>query len=272
MLRQRVLVSIILLPIGLTVIYFGGIVFTLFIALLLGVAAWEFSKLFKIGGYQPSEILTILGAVALILGRGFSGFESADWILGIFILASMSYHLVAYERGRDQAGTDFALTLAGALYLGWIGAYLLSLRDLPNGMWWFMIALPAVWAADTGAYFYGSRFGKHKLAPRLSPKKSWEGYFAGILTGPLIGVAFAALGMSQTPPDAGITLLRGAILGLVLAAVTPLGDLGESMIKRQFGVKDSGKIFPGHGGAFDRVDTWIWAAIISHSIITWFFL
>jgi len=272
MLLQRVLVSLVLLPIGLTLIYFGGIPFMLFIAVLLGAAAWEYARLFRVDEHHPSGILTVLGTVAIILGRGLNSFESAHWILGGFILTSMVYHLIAYERGRDQSGTDFTITLSGALYLGWIGSYLLSLRDLPNGMWWFMVALPSVWAADTGAYFFGSNFGNHKLAPRLSPKKSWEGYLAGILTGPVIGLAFAALAKNQLHPDAGITLLRGAILGFILAVVTPLGDLGASMIKRQFGVKDSSNLFPGHGGAFDRVDTWIWAAVISYYIITWFYL
>jgi phosphatidate cytidylyltransferase len=272
MLRQRVLVAALLLPIGLTVIYVGGMAFTLFITLLLGIAAWEYAKLFKVGKHQPSEILTVTGTVAIVLGRGIHGFESADWIVGITILGSMTYHSIAYERGRSEAGSDFTITLAGALYLGWVGAYLLSLRDLPNGMWWFLIALPSVWTADTGAYFLGSKYGKRLLTPRLSPKKTWEGLLAGIVTGPAAGLAFAALAQSQLGPETGITPLRGAILGLVLAVLTPLGDLGASMIKRQFGVKDSGTLFPGHGGAFDRVDTWIWGAILSYYVITWFYL
>ena len=272
MLRQRVLVTIILLPLGLGLIYLGGIPFTIFVTLLLGVAAWEYCRIFRIGEHRPAEILTIAGTVGLTLGRGFKSFEHTDWILGLIILTSMIFHLIQYEKGQNQSGTDFAITLAGALYLGWVGSYLLSLRSLSDGLWWFMIALPSVWAADTSAYFYGSKFGKHKMTPRLSPKKSWEGYLAGIITGPLIGLAFAAIARTQVDQYAGITLLRGAILGFSLAVLTPLGDLGASMIKRQFGVKDSGKIFPGHGGAFDRVDTWIWAAIISYYMITWFYL
>lgn len=272
MLRQRVLVTAVLLPVGLVLIYVGGIPFMLFITLFLGVAAWEFGQLFKKGGFQPSSILLVLGTVGITLGRGLTGFNDADWTLGLYVLLVTGYHLVAYERGRDQAGTDFAITLSGALYIGWLGAYLISLRDLPNGMAWFLVALPSLWAADSGAYFYGRKFGRHKLSPRLSPKKSWEGYFAGIITGILIGIAFSAIARSQLPPSAGFTVLRGGILGLVLAVVTPLGDLGESMIKRQVGVKDSSKLFPGHGGAFDRIDSWIWGAILSYYIITWFFI
>jgi phosphatidate cytidylyltransferase len=93
----------------------------------------------------------------------------------------MAYHLFQYERGSQRAGTDFAVTLSGILYIGWLGAYLISLRRLPDGLWWLLTVLPAVWLADTGAYLVGSRFGRHKMTPRLSPKKSWEGYLGGIL-------------------------------------------------------------------------------------------
>jgi phosphatidate cytidylyltransferase len=272
MLRQRVIVTAILLPIGLLLIYFGGIPFMLFIALILGLASWEFAKLYYKGGFKPSGIMTVIGAVAITLGRGLSGFENEGWILGVFILVSMLYHMIAYERGREQAGTDFSITLSGILYVGVIGAYLLSLRNLPDGGWWFMVALPSVWAADTGAYFYGRKYGRRPLSPRLSPKKTLEGYIAGILSGPIIGVAFSYLAISQVGPDAGFTPLRGAILGLILGVIAPLGDLGESMIKRQFGVKDSSNLLPGHGGAFDRIDSWLWGSIIGYYIITWFFI
>jgi phosphatidate cytidylyltransferase len=272
MLRQRVLVTAVLLPVGLALIYFGEPAFLIFITLLLSLAAWEYVKLFSIGGFRSSASLVISGTIAITLGRGFNGFESAHWILGIYILACMVFHLIAYERGRDQAAADFAITISAALYVGWIGAYLVSLRDLPNGMWWFMVALPSVWGADTGAYFFGRKYGRRQLSPRLSPKKTWEGYFAGIISGVVVGVIFASLAVSQLTLEAGITPWRGALLGLVLSVVTPLGDLGESMIKRQFGVKDSSNLLPGHGGMFDRIDSWIWTAIISYYMITWFFL
>jgi phosphatidate cytidylyltransferase len=271
MLRQRVLVTLVLLPIGLVFIFLGGYPFLAFITLVLGLAAWEYAKLFKSGGFEPAGLLVVLGTVAITLGRGMDGFASADWLVGSCVLISMLFHMIAYERGRNQAGTDFAITLSGILYVGWLGAYLISLRNLPYGEWWFMTAMPSIWAADSGAFFIGRQFGRRKLSPRLSPKKTWEGYLAGIVTGVLIGALFAYF-WSLRVPDSGITPIRGAILGLVMSVFTTLGDLGESMIKRQVGVKDSSNLLPGHGGAFDRIDSWIWGGILSYYVIIWFFI
>jgi phosphatidate cytidylyltransferase len=192
-------------------------------------------------------------------------------MISLAILVSMSYHLFAYERGYDQSGTDFAVTLAGIFYLGWLGAYLISLRELPDGMGWVLLVLPATWLADSGAYLVGSRIGRHKITPRLSPKKSWEGYFGGFLFAIPGTVALAYLWQLYAGPGTAITPARAAVLAAVLAALTILGDLAESMIKRQVGEKDSGKLLPGHGGAFDRIDSWLWAGVLGYYLIVWFF-
>jgi phosphatidate cytidylyltransferase len=187
----------------------------------------------------------------------------------------MGVHLVAYERGRDQAGIDFAVTAAGIVYLGWIGSYLLDLRQLPQGAWWLMIVLPIVWGHDTGGYSIGSAYGKHKMTPRLSPHKSWEGYAAGLFTAILVGAffsyAFSSLGPYR-PLGGLITAVQGGFLGLVIGALAPLGDLGESMFKRQGGLKDSSNVFPGHGGFFDRIDSWIWGAALGYFVIQFIIL
>ena len=269
MLVSRLLVSIILLPIGLLAISYGGLPYELLVALLLSLAAWEYVRLFQTGGLQPSIVLVPLGTLLLVAGRLWDGFSSAPWIASLLILASMAYHLWAYERGRDQGGTDFAITISGIFYFGWIGAYLISLRDLPEGKWWVLLALPAVWLADSGAYFIGKRFGRHKLSPRLSPKKTWEGYLAGVVTGTLGAVLLALVWRVGAGPETAITLGRAAILGFVMSAVTPLGDLGESMIKRQVGAKDLSHLIPGHGGVFDRIDSWLWAGAIGYYLVIW---
>jgi phosphatidate cytidylyltransferase len=242
------------------------------IALILGLAAWEYSNLFHSGGLQPASTLLVLGVVVIVLGRAWDDFQSAPAILSALVLLSMTYHLLSYERGRDHAGTDFGITLGGLFYIDWIGAYLVSLRMLPEGMWWILLVLPAAWFADSGAYFIGRAFGKRKLSPRLSPKKTWEGYLAGILAGILGGALLAALLRLGAGTGSEITVMRGAIMGFVMGALPTLGDLGESMFKRQVGAKDSSNLLPGHGGAFDRIDSWLWAGVIGYYVITWFWI
>jgi phosphatidate cytidylyltransferase len=272
MLVKRLLVTVILLPVGMAAILAGGWYLTALVAIFMCLAAWEYVQLFRTGGLQPAGVLVIAGTLILLIGRNFNGFDSAAWMISLLILLGMTYHLVAYERGRDQAGTDFAVTLAGMLYIGWFGAYFISLRNLPEGKWWTLIVLPAVWFADAGAYFIGKKFGRHPLSPRLSPKKTWEGYLGGIIAGVLLTALFAAIWRIGAGPNSAITPLRGALVGLVMGIFPTLGDLGESMIKRQMGVKDSGSLLPGHGGAFDRIDSWLWAVVLGYYLVLWLWI
>ncbi|MDA1329681.1 MAG: phosphatidate cytidylyltransferase [Chloroflexi bacterium] len=273
MLSQRVLVAALLLPLGIIAILLGGLWFVLLVALILGLAAWEFAGLFRSGGFAPSGPLILIGVLALVAARFFAGFAYDPWLVPLLILTSMKIHLFDFERGRDQAATDFALTLAGILYFGVLGSFMLLLRQLEHGQWWLLLTLPAVWIADSAAYFLGTRYGRNKMAPRLSPKKSWQGYFAGVLFGaigaPLLLLLYRQWGL---PAGLGFSLANAAILGLAMGLFPTLGDLGESMIKRQVGVKDSGTILPGHGGMFDRIDSWLWALPVAYFLITGVFL
>ena len=177
MLRQRLLVTVILLPIGIAAIMLGGWLYAAIVALILGRAAWEYASLFTVGGGRPSEFMLVGGVLAILTARFTSGFASDGWLLVLLILLTMLVHLIAYERGRSQAGTDFAATLSGIFYIGLLGGYMILLRQLPNGQWWLLLSLVAVWVADTAAYFIGTAQGKRRLAPRLSPKKAGKGIF-----------------------------------------------------------------------------------------------
>jgi phosphatidate cytidylyltransferase len=269
MLIKRVLAALVLAAIGIPAIIFGGLFYFLLILLLLGVASWEFGKIFEATGSRVSKLL-LTGGVVLIVGmRGYFQ-DLAPAALALLILAAMTWHLVDYEKGRNQAATDFCVTVGGILYLGWIGAYLIDLRNLVAGLWWLVLVLPAVWLADTAAYFIGSRFGRHPLSPRLSPKKTWEGYWSGVIAGTIGSAGLAVLWhhLGGIP----VNWWQGAILGAVISTLTPLGDLGESMIKRQAGFKDSSNIIPGHGGVLDRLDSWLWAACLGYLFVIWFLL
>lgn len=270
---RRTLTALVLIAVGLPAIIYGGIFYFALMGLFIVGGAWEYIRLYRAVQYEPNEIVTVGGVLVLATARFFFADASIPLFAALILLA-MTVHLISFERGRDQAALDFGVTVTGIVYIGWLGSYLLDLRNLPQGGWWFMIVLPIVWAGDTGAYSIGAVYGKHKMSPRLSPKKSWEGYFAGVFTSVIVGAFFSYAFSSMEPqPLRGlINSMQGALLGLVIGAVAPLGDLGESMFKRQSGLKDSSNIFPGHGGFLDRIDSWIWGAAMGYFIIQFFIL
>lgn len=272
MLRQRVLVVVVLLPLGLWAIYRGGWVYALVVGILLGLATWEFGGLFAQAGVQPARVLMTLASLALLGVAALERLNVLPAVLGGATLLLMAYHMLQYERGRERAATDFAVSLSGVVYIGLLGAYLIAVRALPDGLWWVLVVLPSIWVADSVAYFIGKAWGRHRLSPRLSPKKTWEGYLAGVIAGVLAGAGFAVLWNHLAGGIPTLSVGRGAWLGLFLAVLAPLGDLGESMIKRQVGAKDSSHLLPGHGGAFDRVDSWLWAGFLGYFLIQYVFL
>ena len=171
--RSRTLTALGLAVIGLPAIIFGGVFYYLLLGTFLVGSAWEYVRLFRAVQFEPNEIVTVGGVLVIATARFFFP-EAAIPLFVVIILLAMAVHLIAFERGRDHATLDFAITVAGLTYLGWVGSYILDLRQLPQGLWWWLLVLPIVWAGDTGAYSIGSVYGKHKMAPRLSPKKSWE--------------------------------------------------------------------------------------------------
>jgi len=271
--RRRTLTALGIAVIGLPAVIYGGVFYYLFMGAFLVGGAWEYVHLYRAVRCEPNEIVTIGGVLVIATARFFFA-ESAIPLFVLLILLAMTVHLFAFEGGRDQAALDFGVTVAGIVYIGWIGSYLLDLRYLEQGGWWLMLVLPMIWAGDTGAYSIGAAYGKHKMSPRLSPKKSWEGYFAGIFTAVIVGAFFSyAYSSVGAQPLVGlITPLQGGLMGFVIGTLTPLGDLGESMLKRQGGLKDSSNIFPGHGGFLDRIDSWIWGAALGYFMIQYFIL
>jgi phosphatidate cytidylyltransferase len=269
MLIKRTLAALALAAIGIPAMIFGGLFYFALITVLLGIATWEYGKIFHAAGYNASTPLMVGGVVVIIALRGYFPFL-APTCLTLLILGAMTWHLFDYEKGRSLAAGDFAVTVGGIVYLGWIGAYLIDVRNLPDGVWWLALVLPAAWLADTAAYFIGKHFGKHQLTQRLSPKKTWEGFWAGVVFGTLGTAGLAVLWHSLGGP--AVSFWQGAALGAAISTLSTLGDLGESMFKRQAGVKDSSQILPGHGGVLDRMDSWLWAGALGYFLIVWFLL
>jgi phosphatidate cytidylyltransferase len=271
MLRERIAIAFVLLPLVLWVVVEGGWFYVVGVAAVLSLAAVEFALLFRVHGRRPALPLIVSAVVALTVLRYVSDFQFAALSITVLTILTMIWHLVDFELGAQGSGTDFAISIAGITYLGWIGSYLISLRDLPHGSWWILLVLPIVWFADSGAYFIGKAIGRRKLSPRLSPKKTWEGYLGGIIVAGVAGIGLGSLWRFGAGGALPLTVMNSLILSVILSVSAPIGDLGVSMIKREIKVKDTGSLLPGHGGALDRIDSWIWGAVIGFYVISWLF-
>lgn len=267
MLPRRAAIALLLIPFMAWVIADGGWLFLAGLAFVLALAVLEFAALFQHVGRRPAAPLMVMGVLVLSIARFFVQFELDALIVGSFCLIAMAWHVREFELGVEHAGSDFTLTIAGFIYVGWVGTYLILLRRLPDGFFWFLVVLPAIWCSDMAAYLVGNYLGNHRLAPRTSPKKSWEGYLAGIFGGLLGAALFLYLLSIGTDPSARPAMSAAVIIGAAVGMLGPLGDLGISVLKREVGLKDTGTLLPGHGGALDRMDSWFWAALIGFHLV-----
>jgi phosphatidate cytidylyltransferase len=265
MLRDRLVVILILIPIGTAVLLAGGFVFTALVILLLGFAAWEYARLFSTSERNIPAGVLAAGCALLVILRGFFNFDHTGVALSGIILFSSVWFLSRFEFAGDRkAASAMAITLGGILYLGWLGAYFVSLRGLPYGYWWMLICLLAVGAADSAAFLVGNAWGRHPLTRYISPRKTWEGYIGGVLGAALATMAVGWILRCAAGAQSGISPAAGLLIGLVIGLLSPVGDLAISMIKREVAQKDSGVFFPGHGGVLDRIDSWLVMAVLGY--------
>jgi phosphatidate cytidylyltransferase len=257
--RERILVGLIALPAVLLPIWYGGIWFALFM-LLVGVGGGlEFYRLMQIGGYQPSRVLGLVWLALLILSHWQP--QLLPYLL--IVSAGMIITLIDAMHQKQAPMHTWMATSMGALYLGTMLGQGVSLRQLPDGLWWALLALFLTWTNDTAAYFAGVTIGRHKLWPRLSPKKTWEGTIGGWVAAAVVGALWIAI----TPLYASYSPILGAIIGLLAGILALFGDLSISTLKRQVGVKDTGHLFPGHGGVLDRLDSLLFVVPFVYQVL-----
>jgi len=265
MLKTRALVAVVGLPILIAVIAVGGWLFALVVTAALLLGGREYVHLLRQGSYHPPEWL-VLALIALPLLATWA--DHPDWrepTLAFLLIGGALYAIGAMERGQTQPLYDLALAVFGGLYIGWLGTYLLSVRKLDEGAYLTLFLYGCVAFSDTAAYMIGRQWGRHKMTPRVSPKKSWEGYAASVIGGALFGAAVGGL----VPSDV-LNAGHGALIGLLIGTLGTVGDLAISLIKRQVGAKDSSHLIPGHGGILDRTDSVLVAAAVGYYYLTWF--
>lgn len=268
----RVLSAVILLPIVLWLLWIGGLPMAVMVAIAAAIVA---SELYGIVGLKPTHPAAI-GGMALTTLLIFLALDlEKTWPLVLAVMAAAPILglslLTLMPPGKDLArAAPLAAFAALAPPLVGIGlAAVVALRQLPEtGLVWILVALVVTWGQDTGAYFAGRLFGNHKLYPLVSPNKTWEGFAGGM------GAAILGCFLIRFLSFPDLTVVDCLVVGGVAGVLGPLGDLSESMLKRAFGVKDSGKIMPGHGGLYDRVDAllfnapWVLAyALLTHELV-----
>lgn len=267
MLRQRLVTAIVMVPTLVYVISQGGTLYFAVVLMLLTIAAWEYTRLAIAAHTQPA-LWIVLGGVWLLVPSVASPRAWTGVSLSLLLIVATAWHALQFERGASTPLQDWAVTLAGPMYIGGLGGFLVALRTLPDGLWWTLIVLPSVWLSDSGAYLVGRWLGKHPLAPRLSPMKTWEGFAGGVVWGSVFGGVLAAVWKSSAGPASLINWHHGVIIGLLASMIGPIGDLGISMLKRQTGIKDTGTWLLGHGGALDRLDSWLVTGAASYYYIS----
>jgi phosphatidate cytidylyltransferase len=245
--------------------YFGGWGFFVLVTALALLSLNEFYLLMNKKGYSPSypvgNLVTIFFTWFITYTVRHPHWEPyATGILTTAIIITFAGGI--FLRKAQDSTVNASITLLGILYIGWMFSYLILIRELTlHGAYLFFLII-AIWACDTTAYLIGTYFGKIKLSPFISPKKTVEGAVAGFTVAVIAASIFSRL--------IGMNLMHGIILGILIGIVGQISDLVESLIKRDAGVKDSSNLIPGHGGALDRMDSFILTAPIMYYYISWF--
>ncbi|RDW19513.1 phosphatidate cytidylyltransferase [Oceanobacillus arenosus] len=259
--KQRTITAILALIVFVPFVIIGGWPFKIFVATLATISLFELVRMRKNSGYWISFILAVLLLWVILLYNqseilSFLVLSELEMITIIILLLLSYIVLVKNKFTFDDAG----FTLLATFYVGLGFYYLMETRDGVNGLSNIFFAFFIIWSTDTGAYLFGRAFGKRKLWPTISPNKTVEGAIGGILLACIVAIVFHLI---QPFPHSLLTVIGVTIVASIFGQI---GDLVESAMKRNYGVKDSGKILPGHGGILDRFDSLLFVLPLLHII------
>ena len=256
---QRVITAAIAIPVVLAFVWLSGwwgFAVATFVVIL---SVYELHNMMVHEGYHPLIWVSFALSILFLLAAMFPQQRLILLEVGLSVALLIALPLMFIRKKLDGAMVDWSLTLAIPVYIGWPMSVFLLLRGFQGGItpgfWWILTVFLGVWGFDSGAFFAGHFFGKHKLAPSISPAKTWEGVAGGLV------FSIAAALLCTTWP-LGVPWYLAILLGILIGIAATLGDLAESLIKRQTHVKDSGQFIPGHGGILDRIDSLLFAVIV----------
>ena len=261
MLKKRVITGLWGIPLLIVAVWFAQPLpwFTILVAIWGLLAVYEFYKLVAGAKVTPLTYFGLIWTLLFIISPHCSYAFTIPLLLTSAVVLSLLWLLVRPQ--KEGVFTGWAWTIAGILYIGWLLSHLVALRGLDDGRNWIFLALFTNFGSDTAAYFTGRALGRHHLAPHISPGKTWEGTIAGFLGAIIVSLLFTML----LPIGYGQAIL----LGFLVSLFGQLGDLVESLLKRNMGVKDSGRLLPGHGGALDRIDSVVFAGVVVYYYVIW---
>jgi phosphatidate cytidylyltransferase len=224
----------------------------------ISVAVWELGQALASRGTRLPLVPVLLGSVLMVVGAYVGGYQTLVVALGLTVVAVLAWRLGEREHGYSR---DVTAGLFVAVYVPFLAGFAMLLLRPDDGPWRVLTCILVVAASDTGGYVAGVLAGRHPMAPTVSPKKSWEGFAGSVILCVAVGVGAVVLLLDGS-------WLAGAVLGGAAVLTATLGDLGESMIKRDLGIKDMSTLLPGHGGIMDRLDSLLPTAPVAWIVLT----
>lgn len=265
MLAHRIIVALIGIPLILFLIHVGGIPFLLFVLIIIALGLREFYGLIQRKNTTSLKSIGIISALILAISIYFN-VDNVEIGVFVTILMLVLFLWKLYTQRIEGALLDISITLLGVFYIGWLLSHLLLIRQLPYwGKEYTYLLFLTTWSIDNGAYVVGVTWGRHKAIPKVSPRKSIEGLVGGLVGGLLAVFLLKWLFLPH------LSYIHSLGIGLSLGIIGQLGDLSESLLKREAKVKDIGKFLPGHGGVLDRFDSLLFTAPVLYYYIKFLF-
>ena len=261
MLSKRVFSALILVPLIVSIIWFGGPAYSLLIAVIAVLGALEFYGMAGLSWRHSLTLFGLLWTLLFIIAAHFEGLYTAPLLTSAVVLSLI---WLIFRSPVEGASFNWVWTLTGIIYIGWMLSYFIPLRGLDGGRDWVLLAVLTTFAADTSAFFIGKAWGRRQMAPTISPGKTWEGAVGGLL-----GAIAAALILAAILPGLLIPYWQAMVIGALIGVFSQLGDLSESMLKRSAGIKDAGRLIPGHGGILDRIDSILFTVVVVYYYVIW---
>ena len=273
--KLRVITAVVGIPLLLAFVYFDFRVdaswfsrVPLLILLVGAAAALGAVEFYRLGTHAGARPLTVFGVIWAVLFVVAALFD-VDWATGSLLASAAVLPLVwLVIFRRDTRFQSWVWTLTGILYMGWMLGHYVVLRQLDHGRELVILAVFTTFACDTTAFFVGRAWGRHHMAPTISPHKTWEGAIGGFVGAVAAALALRSL-LSLGDWSLPLNYVEAIAVGCLIGGVAQLGDLLESLLKRRAGVKDSGSLIPGHGGVLDRIDSLVFTGVIVYYFVLW---